>query len=181
MPCGGSLVVQQKYCFKDEDSISLLTIIKGTRKYRHSQRVDYVSDFLPPSMSEFNHAFDRVYGFVYMLPFALSLTRGLVLSVSLIAGRPGPVLLLNGSPVFMGEAYKLLWPDEPEFVRMAARSGATIVPSEVVGEDDLLELVLDYDDQMRIPIWNEYLRHNSGGMTRASCHDLRGHTAMPSK
>lgn len=41
-----------------------------------------------------------------------------------------------------GEAYKLFWPDQPEFVRMAARFGATIVPFGVVGEDDLVEVSL---------------------------------------
>jgi len=39
-----------------------------------------------------------------------------------------------------GEEYKLFWPDQPEFVRMAARFGATIIPFGVVGEDDLAEV-----------------------------------------
>ncbi|GAB4835925.1 hypothetical protein Ancab_000844 [Ancistrocladus abbreviatus] len=192
-----------------EDSISLLIIIKGTRKYRRSQRVDYVSDFLPPSMSEFKHAFDRVYGLVNFVesPVMFSTVKDRKI-VKGLDGVPveGPVLLVgyhmlmglelynllkaflptsffnllsSKSHVLLypggarealhrrGEAYKLLWPDQPEFVRMAARFGATIVPFGVVGEDDLLEFVLDYDDQMRIPIWNEYLRQNSGDMTRA--------------
>lgn len=41
-----------------------------------------------------------------------------------------------------GEMYKLFWPDQPEFVRMAAKFGATIVPFGVVGEDDLAEVSL---------------------------------------
>ncbi|KAL8547421.1 hypothetical protein ACS0TY_006953 [Phlomoides rotata] len=41
--------------------------------------------------------------------------------------------------------------DEPEFVRMAARFGAKIIPFGVVGEDDVLQLLLDCDDQMKIP------------------------------
>ncbi|KAK2977352.1 hypothetical protein RJ640_013331 [Escallonia rubra] len=57
-----------------------------------------------------------------------------------------------------GEEYKLFWPDRPEFVRMAAKFGATIVPFGVVGEDDLAELVLDYHDIMRIPVLNDYTR-----------------------
>lgn len=40
-----------------------------------------------------------------------------------------------------GEEYKLFWPDQPEFVRMAARFGATIVPFGVIGEDDLTEVL----------------------------------------
>lgn len=43
---------------------------------------------------------------------------------------------------WQGEQYKLFWPDQPEFVRMAARFGATIVPFAAVGEDDLAEVSL---------------------------------------
>lgn len=45
---------------------------------------------------------------------------------------------------FQGEAYKIFWPDRPEFVRMAARFGATIVPFGVVGEDDIAEVRLHF-------------------------------------
>ena len=38
-----------------------------------------------------------------------------------------------------GEEYKLFWPEQSEFVRMAARFGAKIVPFVAVGEDDLGE------------------------------------------
>ncbi|KAM5582089.1 hypothetical protein ABKV19_011012 [Rosa sericea] len=50
-----------------------------------------------------------------------------------------------------GEAYKLFWPERSEFVRMAARFGAKIVPFGAVGEDDIGDLLLDYEDQMKIP------------------------------
>ncbi|KAL2517044.1 Acyltransferase-like protein [Abeliophyllum distichum] len=60
-----------------------------------------------------------------------------------------------------GEKYKLFWPDQPEFVRMAARFGATIVPFGVVGEDDVAELVLDYDDLLRIPILGDNIRRDN--------------------
>ncbi|KAI9176855.1 hypothetical protein LWI28_007886 [Acer negundo] len=38
------------------------------------------------------------------------------------------------------ETYKLSWSDQSEFVRMAARFGAKIVPFGVVGEDDVVEV-----------------------------------------
>lgn len=41
---------------------------------------------------------------------------------------------------FQGEEYKLFWPEQTEFVRMAARFGAKIVPFGVVGEDDFFEV-----------------------------------------
>ncbi|RQO85629.2 hypothetical protein POPTR_001G323800v4 [Populus trichocarpa] len=56
-----------------------------------------------------------------------------------------------------GEQYKLFWPEQSEFVRMAARFGAKIVPFGVVGEDDFGEVVFDYDDQMRIPFLRDYI------------------------
>ncbi|KAL5701396.1 hypothetical protein ACHQM5_026739 [Ranunculus cassubicifolius] len=56
-----------------------------------------------------------------------------------------------------GEEYQLFWPEQPEFVRMAARFEATIVPFGVVGEDDVFQMVMDYDDQMKIPILREVI------------------------
>jgi hypothetical protein len=53
--------------------------------------------------------------------------------------RKSNYVLLNYD-IIQGEEYKLFWPEQPEFVRMAARFGATIVPFGVVGEDDLTEV-----------------------------------------
>ncbi|KAL2320359.1 hypothetical protein Fmac_029328 [Flemingia macrophylla] len=50
-----------------------------------------------------------------------------------------------------GEEYKLFWPEQSEFVRMAARFGAKIVPFGAVGEDDLGQVVFDYNDLVKIP------------------------------
>lgn len=55
-----------------------------------------------------------------------------------------------------GEAYKLFWPEKSEFVRMAARFGAKIVPFGVVGEDDFAEVLFDYDDQKHIPFLRDF-------------------------
>jgi hypothetical protein len=43
-----------------EDGVNLLTIIKGTSKYRRSRRLDFVSNYVPPSMSEFKRGFEEV-------------------------------------------------------------------------------------------------------------------------
>ncbi|XP_051137440.1 phytyl ester synthase 1, chloroplastic-like [Andrographis paniculata] len=51
-----------------------------------------------------------------------------------------------------GELHKLFWLDEPEFVRMAIKYRATIVPFGAVGEDDLFEMFLDYEDLAGIPV-----------------------------
>ncbi|KAJ4839512.1 hypothetical protein Tsubulata_046718 [Turnera subulata] len=225
-----------------ESGVNLLTIIKGTRKYRRSAKLDHVSDFLPPSMSEFKCTFDEVIG---PLRFAAGSTMFSTLEdgkiVKGLAGIPneGPVLLVgyhmllgleiyslveeflrqrkimvrgvahpdifsgkleeslpefsvmdwmkvmgavpvSGSNLFKllktkshvllypggsrealhnkGEEYKLFWPDQPEFVRMAARFGATIIPFGTVGEDDIQQVVLDYNDLIKIPIISDQIR-----------------------
>ncbi|MCL7024036.1 hypothetical protein MKW94_021561 [Papaver nudicaule] len=60
-----------------------------------------------------------------------------------------------------GEEYKCFWPDQPEFVRMAAKFEATIVPFGVVGEDDITQYVLDYDDQMKIPFVRDLIKESN--------------------
>ncbi|KAH6804371.1 Esterase/lipase/thioesterase family protein [Perilla frutescens var. frutescens] len=72
-----------------------------------------------------------------------------------------------------GEAYKLFWPEEPEFVRVAAKYGAKIVPFGVVGEDDIVELFLDYNDLKRIPHLNEVMRRENEGIPK-----IRGRSEM---
>ncbi|KAL0324334.1 UNVERIFIED_CONTAM: Acyltransferase-like protein, chloroplastic [Sesamum calycinum] len=206
-----------------EDSVNLLTIIKGTNTYRRTRNHDYVMDFVPLSMSEFEQAVERN-GLIpsitqhrwfrnYAGPAMFSTTEDGKI-VRGLSGVPdeGPVLLvgyhmlmgLELSPLveeFLrvknvmvrgiahptlfshlvereneefslpdylrvygavpGEEYKLFWPDQPEFVRMAARFGATIVPFGVIGEDDLVELILDYDDLMKIPVWGDRIRSDN--------------------
>lgn len=238
------------HTFLLEDGISLMTIIKGTSKYRRSRRHDFVSDFLPPSRKEFEYAFEEMIGLLRIACGGVSfstLEDGKI--VKGLSGVPndGPVLLVgyhnimgcelyplveeylreknkvlrgvahpqlftsasqSSSPEFSmvdwfrifgalpvtasnlfkllsskshvllypggarealhykGEAYKLFWPDQPEFVRMAARFGATIVPFGAVGEDDILELALDYNDLQKIPVLNDYIRKANRGAIR---------------
>ncbi|KAE8729101.1 Acyltransferase-like protein [Hibiscus syriacus] len=227
-----------------EESLNLLTVIKGTCKYRHSRKHDFISDFLPPSMWEYRYGFDVVSGYLRFASGAAmfsTMEDGKI--VQGLAGVPneGPVLLvgyhmlmglelsclvdaflrekkimvrgiahpelfwgklqtssdefafadwvkvMGALPVsanylfkalstkshvllypggarealhYKGEQYKLFWPDQPEFVRMAARFGATIVPFGTVGEDDIAELVLDYNDWMKIPVINERIKES---------------------
>ncbi|KAK6137344.1 hypothetical protein DH2020_028904 [Rehmannia glutinosa] len=233
-----------------EDGTNLLTVLKGTCTYRRSKRRDPVTDFLPPSMSEFQKAFDHLLGWFRAAtsPVTFStladgkIVRGLkgvpdngpVLLVGyhmLLGAEIGSVveeflreknvmvygmahpeiftlnmeehlqeisgfdyfkvfgatpatssnffkLLASKSYVLLypggirealhrkGEEYKLFWPDEPEFVRMAARFGAKIVPFGVVGEDDLVKLFLDYDDLMRIPHVKEMIKRRNQNAAR---------------
>ncbi|OIS95651.1 PREDICTED: acyltransferase-like protein At1g54570, chloroplastic [Nicotiana attenuata] len=246
-----------------EEGINLLSIIKGTGKYRHSRRHDCVMDFLPPSMSEFKKAIDNNRWYLnFTSPVMLStmedgkIVRGLsgipdegptilvgyhmLMGVELVPlveeilrerkilvrGIAHPTLfsqltenqtnevsfldllrLYGASPVSAsnffkllstkshvllypggarealhrkGEEYKVIWPDQPEFVRMAARFGATIVPFGVVGEDDIAQLVLDYDDLTKIPILSDRIRNNNEQAARMGVRlraDMTGEVA----
>ncbi|XP_057437570.1 phytyl ester synthase 2, chloroplastic-like isoform X2 [Lotus japonicus] len=75
-----------------------------------------------------------------------------------------------------GEEYKLFWPEQSEFVRMAARFGAKIVPFGTVGEDDFGQVVIDYDDLAKIP----YFRSEIESLTNESLQlraDVSGEVA----
>ncbi|KAL6136034.1 hypothetical protein ACLB2K_061336 [Fragaria x ananassa] len=163
-----------------EDAFDLLTVIKNVGVYRRSKERDFVTDYIPPSPSEVKGIMDKNRWLnILMSPVMLStLADGKI--VRGFAGIPteGPVLLMGAVPVSgrnffkllstkshallypggvrealhrKGEAYKLFWPERSEFVRMAARFGAKIVPFGAVGEDDIGDLFLDYEDQMKIP------------------------------
>ncbi|KAK4596213.1 hypothetical protein RGQ29_014312 [Quercus rubra] len=246
-----------------EDGIGLMTVIKGTSKFRHSRRHSYTSDFIPPSMTELNHACDQIIGLfgVATDPILFStLEDGKIMKG--LAGVPseGPVLLV-GNHMFMGlevpslaegflreknimirglahpmlfsrmsqssssefsitdwvkvlgavpvtgsnffkllstkshvllypggsrealhykgEEYKLFWPDQQEFVRMAARFGATIVPFGAVGEDDVAEMLLDYNDLIKIPVVNDLIREAISRNKLKVRDETKGEVANP--
>lgn len=224
-----------------EDGVNLLSVIKGVNMYRRGRQRDPVTDYIPPTLSEFKKTFDEDHKLFHLAlsPVMLStlkngkIVRGLtgvpdqgpVLFVGYHAlmgielsplyeeflrekrtsfrGMAHPILfggkhessrqelsrfdtisMYGGLPVTAinmyrlfernqfvllypggvrealhrkGEAYKLFWPDQPEFVRMAARFGVTIIPFGFVGEDDVLELVADYNDQKNIPYLREWI------------------------
>lgn len=56
-----------------------------------------------------------------------------------------------------GENYELFWPKNAEFVRMAARTGAIIIPFGAVGNDDSLNYILDSEEVMNSPIMMKQL------------------------
>ncbi|KAL6524299.1 hypothetical protein OROGR_016733 [Orobanche gracilis] len=77
-----------------------------------------------------------------------------------------------------GEAYKLLWPEEPEFMRIASKYGATIVPFGVVGEDDVFELFFDYTDYMKIPHLRNILQQENDNIPKVRAEtEMKGERA----
>ncbi|XP_072954045.1 phytyl ester synthase 1, chloroplastic isoform X1 [Typha angustifolia] len=229
-----------------EDGINLVSIIKATGLYRRSRQYDYITDYLPPTISESRKYFDQESQLFNLATDAVLLSTLNGRIVRGLSGVPneGPVLLVGNhmlmglelgplyeaflkeknvilrgmahpilfsrkyetsrqeisrydtmtlfgalpvTPINMyrlfsrksfvllypggarealhrkGEEYKLFWPDQPEFVRMAARFGATIVPFGAVGEDDVTELVLDYNDLKNIPFTREWIEEINQG------------------
>ncbi|KAK9117650.1 hypothetical protein Sjap_016597 [Stephania japonica] len=243
-----------------EDGVDLLTIIRGAGFYRRRRSVDYVSDFIRPTPSEFE-MLSKSYRWVDVAanPVMLStLENGRI--VRSLEGIPcsGPVLFvgyhmllgLELGPLFKkflleknillrgvahpllfektwertilehsgfdvyrlmgavpvsasnfyklmstkshvllypggvrealhrkGEEYKLFWPIQPEFVRMASRFGAKIVPFGVVGEDDLLDVALDYDDLVKIPFFKAQIESINDGRARRLRTEINGEVA----
>nr|XP_043627390.1 acyltransferase-like protein At1g54570, chloroplastic [Erigeron canadensis] len=64
-----------------------------------------------------------------------------------------------------GEAGKLFWPDKPEFVKMAVKFGATIVPFGGVGIDEISEIIIDYNDMQRYPFLGQKVKEFNQGRT----------------
>ncbi|KAB1202858.1 hypothetical protein CJ030_MR8G024971 [Morella rubra] len=223
-----------------EDGIDLVTIIKAAGFYRRGKFIDYVSDYMPPTPSEFKKLYDEnrwintvtspvmlstladgkivrglsglpsegpvlLVGYHMLLGLELAplvtniylerniLVRGIAHPMAFVKKKQGalpdlslydsfrlmgavPVsgtnfykLLSSKSHVLLypggmrealhrkGEEYKLMWPEQSEFVRMAARFGAKIIPFGAVGEDDIGELVVDYEDLMKIPYFRDQI------------------------
>ncbi|XP_059644087.1 phytyl ester synthase 2, chloroplastic-like [Cornus florida] len=217
-----------------EDGVDLVTIIKGASYYRRARCLDYASDYIPPSPSEFKKIYESIRwmeaathpvmlstlengkivkglagipseGPILFVGYHMLLGIELIPLVSrlwaerniLLRGLAHPMMFVkmgDGSPLDIstfdilrimgavpvsgtnfyrllsskshvllypggmrealhrkGEEYKLFWPEQSEFVRMAARFGAKIIPFGAVGEDDVCQVVFDYDDQMKIP------------------------------
>jgi len=60
-----------------------------------------------------------------------------------------------------GQEYKLFWPERPEFVRMAARYGATIVPFAGVGAEEGFNMLLDSEEIRNIPVIGKQIEERS--------------------
>ncbi|KAJ8441587.1 hypothetical protein Cgig2_023151 [Carnegiea gigantea] len=152
-----------------EDEVDLVTILKGASFYRRGRFHDYVNDYLPPTESEFKKVCESLRWIEAATgPVMLSTLENGKLNEDqvdlsafdtfrLMGAVPVTAsnfykLLSSGSRVLLypggmrealhkrGEEYKLIWPERSEFVRMAARFGAKIIPFGVVGEDDICEV-----------------------------------------
>uniref|UniRef100_A0A7N2L2Z4 Serine aminopeptidase S33 domain-containing protein n=1 Tax=Quercus lobata TaxID=97700 RepID=A0A7N2L2Z4_QUELO len=87
-----------------EDGIGLMTVIKGTSKFRCSRRHSYALDFLPPSMTELNYFCDQMIGLLHLdsgsIPFS-TLEDGKIVKGLARVPNEGPVILV-GYHMLMG-------------------------------------------------------------------------------
>jgi len=63
-----------------------------------------------------------------------------------------------------GETYKLFWPpasESADFVRVASRFGATIVPVAAVGAEEGFEMLLDADEMLNIPFLGQQIAESA--------------------
>lgn len=96
-----------------------------------------------------------------------------------VSGKNMHKLLANGESVLLfpggvreaykrkNEEYKLFWPEKSEFVRMAARFNAVIIPFAAVGVDDGLKVLLDVDEMERTPILGGMIKGRQSQLPQA--------------
>ncbi|CAM9453397.1 unnamed protein product [Chrysoparadoxa australica] len=60
-----------------------------------------------------------------------------------------------------GEEHQMFWPERSEFVRMAAHFNATIIPFSAVGLADSLDMILDADQMINLPLVGRRLKDNA--------------------
>jgi len=61
-----------------------------------------------------------------------------------------------------GEQYRLFWGEDADFVRLAARVNATIVPFSGLGGDESFSLALDSDELLSAPLVGDFFRQRVG-------------------
>ncbi|SPT20204.1 unnamed protein product [Triticum aestivum] len=224
-----------------EHDFNLLTVIKGVNMYRRGKKRDFVTDFLPPTFTEFKKStkdFKQLNELLSPVMLSTLETGKIVRGLTGIPDK-GPILFVGNhqllgievpslfdgflkekkitiralsnplffvgnnwalcqelslfdavsvyggvpvSPINMyklleknesvllypggarevlhrkGEGYRCFWSHKQEFIRMAARFGVTIMPFGCVGEDDILEIALDYNDQKNIPYLRDWIK-----------------------
>lgn len=66
------------------------------------------------------------------------------------------------------EAYQLFWPEKLDFVRIAAKFNATIVPLSAIGAADSVQILIDPPDMLKLPFGlGEKLANNSRNVMAA--------------
>lgn len=109
-----------------------------------------------------------------------------------VGPRNFKTLLANGEAVLLfpggareavklkGENYQLFWPERGEFVRMAAKHGATIVPFAAVGCEDSVTQVLDAQELVSLPIVGQWIADSARGSSPPARRGVSANPALES-
>ncbi len=71
------------------------------------------------------------------------------------------------------EKYQLFWPSKPEFVKMAIRFNAIIVPFAAIGAEDSFDIVMDAEDLLTNPILGNRVKMQMEKVPKARQFDSR--------
>lgn len=72
-----------------------------------------------------------------------------------------------------GEDYKLFWPEKTDFVRIAAKFNATIVPLSAIGAADSANIILDPPEILKLPFGIGNTLENASSSTISARYDVR--------
>lgn len=61
----------------------------------------------------------------------------------------------------VGQEYQLFWKETADFVRLAARCDAIIVPFAAVGADDAYDVFMEADELVQTPVIGDLIKVNS--------------------
>lgn len=109
-----------------------------------------------------------------------------------VGPRNFKTLLANGESVLLfpggareavklkGEDYQLFWPEKGEFVRMAAKHGAIIVPFAAIGCEDSLTQVLDAQELVSLPVVGPWIAARARATTPPARRGVSANAALES-
>lgn len=61
----------------------------------------------------------------------------------------------------VGQEYQLFWRESADFVRLAARCDAIIVPFAAVGADDAYDVMMEADELLQTPVLGDLVKVGS--------------------
>jgi hypothetical protein len=135
-------------------------IFSSRRKNDETARIDAMPAFINALNGRNNSNTTRNRGFESFLEEFGAVPVGPTNFVKLLSNKEAILLYPGGVKEAYrkkGQEYKLFWPEKSEFVRMAAKYNAIIVPFAGVGVDDSLEILLDSDEMKNLPIMGRFV------------------------
>ena len=145
-------------------------IFASKRKNDDTARIDAMPAFINALNGRNNNGNTRNRGFESFLEEFGAVPVGPTNFVKLLSNKEAILLYPGGVKEAYrkkGQEYQLFWPEKPEFVRMAARYNAVIVPFAGVGVDDSLNILLDSEEMKNIPIMGNIVSQTANSAPQA--------------